>query len=116
MRYWKIGRVSPIPPLLCLANEGWTITTRRELRETGGRIEKGCHGYDNTVKNMQGVFIAHGPAIPPASRLPAFPNVEIYEFMCHLLNINPAPNDGTGWLTKQLEKRREDRKFGFEKN
>ena len=98
-----------IPPLLCLADEGWTITTRRELSESGGRIEKGGHGYDNTVKNMQGVFIAHGPAIPPASNLPAFPNVEIYEFMCHLLNIDPAPNDGTGWLTKQLLNGPDDR-------
>ncbi len=58
---------------------------------------------------MQGVFIAHGPAIPSTSNLPAFPNVEIYEFMCHLLNIDPAPNDGTGWLTKQLLNGPDDR-------
>ncbi|KAJ1972244.1 hypothetical protein H4R35_004785 [Dimargaris xerosporica] len=83
----------------------------------------GEHGYDNELLSMGAIFLAQGPSfIGPnrlwgrptharyperlgqdaASRLlpplhPPFPNVEVYNLLCQLLNIPPASNNGT-WV------------------
>lgn len=54
----------------------------------------GTHGYDPTLQEMQAMFRAIGPDIPHLA-LPHFPNVCVYPLLCKLLNIEPAPNDGT---------------------
>lgn len=54
----------------------------------------GTHGYDPTLQEMHAIFRAIGPDIPHTS-IPDFPNVCVYNFICRLLGIQPAPNDGT---------------------
>jgi hypothetical protein len=43
---------------------------------------------------MQAIFIAHGPAFRVGVKVPAFPNVDVYPLMTHLLGIPAAANDG----------------------
>lgn len=53
----------------------------------------GTHGYDPTLMDMHAVFRAMGPDFKHIT-LPHFENVNVYELLCALLGIDPAPNDG----------------------
>jgi len=83
-----------VPQLVCLADVGWRITTTAYTASHQGRISIGEHGYDNADPRMQALFIAHGPAFRAGIRFHAFPNVDVYPLMTHLLGIPAAPNDG----------------------
>ncbi|KAM6465714.1 ectonucleotide pyrophosphatase/phosphodiesterase family member 3 isoform 2-T2 [Liasis olivaceus] len=57
--------------------------------------EGGTHGYDNEFKSMEAIFVAHGPGFKEKTEVKSFENIEIYNLMCDLLKIKPAPNNGT---------------------
>jgi hypothetical protein len=38
--------------------------------------------------------VAHGPGFLSGAKVPAFPNVDVYPLMTHLLQIPAAQNDG----------------------
>ena len=73
--------------------------TSRERYETQKKRDdfgqtKGAHGYDNELEVMRATFIAHGPAFKKHYTAEPFPNVDVYELMCKILGLKPAPNDG----------------------
>ncbi|XP_067337389.1 ectonucleotide pyrophosphatase/phosphodiesterase family member 1 isoform X2 [Channa argus] len=55
----------------------------------------GFHGSDNLFPNMQAIFIGYGPGFKNRTVVPPFENIELYNIMCDLLEIRPAPNNGT---------------------
>ncbi|KAL6461841.1 hypothetical protein MHYP_G00299860 [Metynnis hypsauchen] len=55
----------------------------------------GFHGSDNTFKNMQTIFIGYGPGMKYKTTVAPFENIEVYNLLCDLLGIPPAPNNGT---------------------
>ncbi|HEX8299937.1 MAG TPA: ectonucleotide pyrophosphatase/phosphodiesterase [Rubricoccaceae bacterium] len=80
-----------IAPLVLVADEGWTLTTRTNTRTPRG----GTHGYDNTAPSMAGILIARGPAFRSGGAVvPEFRTVDVYAMLCEALGIVPAPNDG----------------------
>jgi predicted AlkP superfamily pyrophosphatase or phosphodiesterase len=87
-----------IPPLLVLPDEGWIITNRKRFADwqQQGKMDhlRGGHGYDNQLPSMRAIFIAHGEAIKQGQVVEAFENVQVYNLMCAILNLKPAPNDG----------------------
>jgi hypothetical protein len=81
--------------LVGLADEGWTITTRDRLaRRDPDRPWGGAHGYDPAYKSMHGVVVAAGSRLRDGWRAPSIENVHLYELMCRILGLAPAPNDG----------------------
>uniref|UniRef100_A0A8C4DY02 Ectonucleotide pyrophosphatase/phosphodiesterase 1 n=1 Tax=Dicentrarchus labrax TaxID=13489 RepID=A0A8C4DY02_DICLA len=44
---------------------------------------------------IQAIFIGYGPGFKHKTVVPPFENIEIYNLMCDLLGIRPAPNNGT---------------------
>lgn len=62
---------------------------------TGNHIYNGEHGYDNHDINMEALFIATGPDFKKGVTLQPFQNIEIYNLMCYLTEVEPAPNNGT---------------------
>jgi hypothetical protein len=44
---------------------------------------------------MRAIFLAAGPAFQSHRVLPPFPNVDLYSLLARLLNLTPAPNDGS---------------------
>jgi predicted AlkP superfamily pyrophosphatase or phosphodiesterase len=91
-----------IPRVIGLAADGWTIG----LRGTGApptppRIT-GEHGYDPFYRSMHGLFIASGPAFRRGAVVPAFENIHIYDVMCRVLGLTPAPNDGDPAFASRL--------------
>ncbi|OXB68402.1 hypothetical protein ASZ78_010023 [Callipepla squamata] len=67
--------------------------------------DQGNHGYDNEFKSMEAIFLAYGPSFKEKTEVDAFENIEVYNLMCDLLQITPAPNNGThGSLNHLLKK------------
>jgi predicted AlkP superfamily pyrophosphatase or phosphodiesterase len=98
------GRNPRVPQLLCLANVHWRITTSDYAAKRKGRLSLGEHGYDNAEPLMQALFVAHGPAFRVGAKLPAFPNVDVYPLMTHLLGLPAAANDGDYDAVKDMLK------------
>jgi len=73
---------------------GWLFSDKKA--EYGG-----THGYDPSYNDMHALFRAVGPAFKHIS-LPPFPNVDVYPLLCHLLGIEPAPNDGSLNIVKRM--------------
>ncbi|KAL0968997.1 hypothetical protein UPYG_G00221390 [Umbra pygmaea] len=78
-----------IPPIILIADEGWTIVQR------GGLPRLGDHGYDNNLPSMRPFLAAVGPGFLPGYRLPHLQSVDVYPIICHLLGIPPGPNNGS---------------------
>ncbi|XP_071483952.1 bis(5'-adenosyl)-triphosphatase enpp4-like [Diadema antillarum] len=91
-RYRDNRRTSPI---LIVMDEGWHVWTNRSI-EGNWMNDAGNDGFLNTLPSMQTIFIASGPAFKSNFALTdSFDAVDIYNLMCHVLEIDPAPNDGT---------------------
>ena len=82
-----------IAPIIGIANEGWSITTRDRFEAEN--YLGGNHGYDPKYQSMHGIFIAKGPAFQLNKDIPPLHSIHLYEMMCHILNIEPATNDGS---------------------
>ncbi|TNM92642.1 hypothetical protein fugu_018044 [Takifugu bimaculatus] len=64
----------------------------------------GDHGFDNMLKSMRTIFMGHGPSFKFKKSVPEFENIELYNVMCDLLGLKPAPNNGThGSLNDMLK-------------
>jgi predicted AlkP superfamily pyrophosphatase or phosphodiesterase len=90
----QYGTHPRVPAIIGIAEKGWTITTHtqailRRLRGFGG-----AHGYDPRNRDLHGLFVAAGPRVRRGHLAPPFQNIHIYEFMCELLGLKPARNDG----------------------
>jgi len=88
-----------IPPVLLLAEEGWEVSTREYVARRR-RPERGDHGYDPALKSMWATFIADGPAFRHGTVLPPFENIQVYNLLCAVLGLRPAPNDGDDRLVR----------------
>lgn len=56
----------------------------------------GGHGWDNLYSEMQAIFIAQGPSfLRDGSTVSPFQNIDLYNLMCWLSGVDPAPNNGT---------------------
>ena len=91
-----------IPPLLCVADDGWIITTQQYLDNPKHHFSRGEHGYDNDDPKMQALFVAHGPAFKHGLVVPEFDNVNVYPMLVHVLGIKPAANDGDLKVTQGM--------------
>ena len=94
---WHFHAHPRITPIVAVADEGWTITSRAQVAQwreegwTGGAT----HGYDPALVSMGAVFVAAGPGIARGKQIPAFRNVHLYALMAHLLALQPAPTAGS---------------------
>ncbi|NBY20904.1 hypothetical protein EBQ74_11840 [bacterium] len=54
----------------------------------------GLHGYNNSLPEMQAVFLAIGPRFPKDRKVGQVVNVDIYSLLAEIMKIRPAYNDG----------------------
>ncbi len=85
-----------IGDIVAIADLGyWFVVDEKELQKRAKRTVKGDHGYDNHTLDMQGIFIATGPAFKNGYRCETLHNVDVYPLVCKILNIVPnAKIDG----------------------
>jgi predicted AlkP superfamily pyrophosphatase or phosphodiesterase len=87
------GKNPRVPPILCLADVGWVVTTH-EANDKRTSPYVGTHGYDNQAPLMAALFIANGPDFRAGEKHKSFDNVDVYPLMAKLLGVTPEPNDG----------------------
>lgn len=87
--YSKHPRISP---LVFVANSGWYLDTGILPSFKPGVF--GLHGYDNSLPEMQAIFLASGPRFPKNNKVGEILNVDIYSLIADLLGIKPALTDG----------------------
>ena len=102
---YRLANHPRLPAVVGIAKEGWHIASRGSVQrwsEPGRRAPGGEHGYDGRAESMRGLFIANGPRIRRGLRFKPFENIHVYEFMCALLGIQPAKNDGDPAVTRDM--------------
>lgn len=92
---WHYRDSPRIPPLVGLVDGGWRVTSRAYVELRGGRLSLGNHGFHPELDGMGALFVAAGPGLRQGATVPPLANVHLYELMCHLLGLEPAPNDGS---------------------
>lgn len=55
----------------------------------------GDRGFGNKFKAMMAIFLAQGLHFKEKTEVEPFDHIEVYNLMCDLLHIQPAPNSGT---------------------
>ncbi|KAM9665393.1 ectonucleotide pyrophosphatase/phosphodiesterase family member 3-like [Trichechus inunguis] len=88
LHYAKNVRIDKVHLMM---DQQWLGVRSKVYTVCGG----GNHGYDNEFKSMEAIFLAHGPGFKEKTEVEAFENIEVYNLMCDLLHIQPAPNNGT---------------------
>lgn len=100
-----LGPGPRVAPIWVLPDDGWHISWRSSFdklrqRYTVNGYLQGDHGYDPALPNMHGLFIAAGPAFRRDLEIPAVENIHVYNLLCAVLGVPPAPNDGDDRLVK----------------
>lgn len=89
-----------IAPVLLVPEEGGYVPRRATYERYKERLSKGEHGYDPRLPSMRGILFATGPRIRPGVTTPEAEIVHVYNLVCALANLQPAPNDGDDRLVK----------------
>jgi predicted AlkP superfamily pyrophosphatase or phosphodiesterase len=93
LRYNNHPRITPI---IGIADEGWSITTRSRLQTVDpATLDGGNHGWDPELLSMGAFFVAVGPAFREGVTVPPIQSIHLYELMTHILGLTPAPNSGS---------------------
>lgn len=96
-----------VAPVWVLPDEGWHIAPRATVERLRRKYpEKGYlagdHGYDPRHRSMHGILIAEGPAFRAGHVAPEVSAVQVYDLLCALIGVKPAPNDGDDHLRREL--------------
>ena len=86
---------SRITPIVGIADEGWSITTRPRAAKVAPWSIGGAHGYDNQLQSMGALFVASGPAFNSGLVVPPFQNIHVYSLLAEILRLKPAKTDGS---------------------
>jgi predicted AlkP superfamily pyrophosphatase or phosphodiesterase len=92
---WHYGDHRRIQPIICVAEEGWSISTRNYFNDNPYAFQGGAHGYAPEHPNMWGIFLAKGPSFKSGVEVASFKSLDLYELMCKILELTPAQNDGS---------------------
>ncbi len=84
-----------IAPIIAIADEGWSVTSHAYFTRNRHRFGFGSHGYDHDLLSMGALFVATGPSFKEGATVAPFQNVHLYNLMCHILGLEPAPNSGS---------------------
>ncbi len=99
------SRGESIPPIMLIADDHWTIEQRSRWTITWARQNPATHGWDPATPNMGALFIANGPAFKQHVEIPDVANIHLYDLLCAVLGVKPAPNDGDMRLARAALRR-----------
>ena len=96
-----------VAPVIGVPDEGWIVTTREQeaRRKPDADARRGTHGYDPALRSMHALFVAAGPEVREGVLAEPFENIHIYDFLCAILKLTPAKNDGNPDVTRAFLKR-----------
>ncbi len=91
LHYSKNNRIAPIVGIL---DNGWSLTSHEYFDSHQSFYNGGTHGYDPTHSDMHAFFLAHGPSFKSGIKTAAFENIQLYNLMANVLELEPVENDG----------------------
>jgi predicted AlkP superfamily pyrophosphatase or phosphodiesterase len=83
-----------ITPVVAIADEGWTITSRERFERDPERFRGGAHGYDHRLRSMGATFVARGPAFRQGLVVEPFESVHVHALMSTILGLPRERTDG----------------------
>ncbi|XP_076030188.1 glycerophosphocholine cholinephosphodiesterase ENPP6-like [Oratosquilla oratoria] len=87
--------------ILVVAQKGYYLSpsknTLKQLPLKPHTHAHGIHGYDPDEMDMKGIFFARGPDFVEDAVIPPIGMVDVYQLICHILDVEPRPNNGT-WM------------------
>ncbi len=99
--YFNFSKSFIIPPILIVAEPGWSLLTNREVKKYGSMTVGGNHGYDNNFIDMHGIFFAIGPDFKTGYTCGTIQNIDINPLLAKLLHI--IPNQKTDGKFERIE-------------
>ena len=97
---WHYGTHPRIPEIVVVADSSWRFGMS-DRAPTG----RGAHGYDNYNPELYSIFYAAGPAFKKNHTIKELNNVDVYNLVCKILKITPAPNDGNPKVIREMLRR-----------
>jgi predicted AlkP superfamily pyrophosphatase or phosphodiesterase len=92
-------RDSPrIPAIVGVPEDGWSVSSGQRLTTEG--LHVGAHGFEPATPDMGALFVAGGPRLRRGLVVAPFENVNVYDLLCRILQIQPAKNDGHASVTR----------------
>ena len=93
-----------MPDYLLVAESGWFITTSDRLNKN--EFPLGMHGYDPSLNNMHGIFIAKGPSFNKGITIESLNSINVYPLICKIHDIEPFKIEGyeINWDGDQIDK------------
>ncbi len=98
---WRYRDNPRIADVTGVTDAGWLLTTRAAIAASRNELG-GTHGFDNTDSTMRATFLAAGPAFRRGVVVEPFQNLHVYELICGILGLTPAPNDGSADSTRAM--------------
>ena len=92
---WRYRDNRRIAAVVGVPDPGWLLTSRAAQAAIRDPHVAGAHGFLPTDTSMHALFIASGPAFRHGETVEPFRNVHVYELLCAVLGLRPAPNDGS---------------------
>ncbi|KAM4736062.1 ectonucleotide pyrophosphatase/phosphodiesterase family member 7 [Anableps anableps] len=94
---FHLGRSKRLPPIVVVADLGFNLNSRLILY-----VNKGDHGFHNGEMDMKTIFRAFGPSFRQNFVSEPFDSIHIYPLLCRLLQIQPAPHNGSLRVTEAM--------------
>ncbi len=94
-----------ISPVVLICDDHWNLETKAGWPKRILTYTRGSHGWDPETTNMGALFVAQGPAFRRGATIPAFDNIQVYNLLCAVLGVQPAPNDGDDRLARTVLRR-----------
>ena len=91
-----------IAPIIGIVDNGWSLTSHSYFNSHQSYYTGGTHGFDPINTDMHAFFLAYGPAFKSGVTVPAVKNINLYNLMARVLDIEPAPNDGDIKLVENI--------------
>ncbi|XP_035529063.1 ectonucleotide pyrophosphatase/phosphodiesterase family member 7 [Morone saxatilis] len=94
---FRLAKSERLPPIVIVADLGFNLNSRFIVY-----VNKGDHGYHNGEMDMKTIFRAFGPDFKKNFLSEPFDSIHVYPLMCKLLQIEPAPHNGSLTVTENL--------------
>jgi predicted AlkP superfamily pyrophosphatase or phosphodiesterase len=94
-----------IPDVVLICDDHWNVESKAGWPKRAPTYNLASHGWDPATPNMGALFIAHGPAFRRGVEIPDVENVDVYNLLCAVLGLKPAPNDGGEALVRAALRR-----------
>lgn len=100
--YNHFQRSDRIAPIVCVSDDTWSTSARSSSSPFWFPTSlKGMHGFMPNLPNMGASFVVRAPSKfdsgvdGQAGHLAQTSNLNVFNLICHLLQISPSPNNGT---------------------